>query len=83
MLIAFALSPFVLSPLSCGPTSEKHQFDVFHRYVPPSGLSALIVSTKVVAGKCATNNKKSPVLLNRGLMSLLSTVLFYLLLCID
>ena len=83
MLIAFALSPFVLSPSSCSPTSEKHQFDVFHWYVPPSSLSALIVSTKVVADKCATNNKKSPALSNRGLMSILSTVLFYLRLCID
>ena len=83
MLIAFALPPFVLSPLSCSPTSEKHQIDVFHWYMPPSGLSALIVLTKGLADKCATNNKKSPALSNRGLMSLLSTTLFYLRLCID
>ena len=48
---------FLHKRLSCSPTSEKHQFDVFHCYVPPSILSALIVPMKGLSDKCAANDK--------------------------
>jgi hypothetical protein len=44
-----------------GSLNEKENYkvlkDIIYRILPPSGLSALIVSTKVVADKCAANDK--------------------------